>query len=758
MMKNLSKWILPLVVVSFAALLFISYTMIRRDEAHLVDDLDRRARMIVKGMSPTAVRIVSNPPNLDEEKLAERFSGQGRLLGIVLCGTDGTMVARSEALSGLIDCTHRDILKAASSGKETFVYGDQSGRILHTLAHPLAGRDGNPVGVLGLVHDAAYIRSRVMSQWTWTALMLAILALLISVVTYSFSRRSFQRSVDSVLKWIGSEGKGEKFAPTIREPILKPVAREVERLTAHLRAVRETAQEISRVSQAGDLWTASRLKSHAVSLVGDKNLIVVSNREPYMHNRIRGGHKVLRPASGLVTAVDPILRSVNGLWIAHGAGDGDRDVTDERGKIMVPPESPSYTLKRVWLTKEEEEGYYYGFSNEALWPLCHMSHNRPEFDERDWKAYVQANRKFADAVVEECGKDPPFVLVQDYHFTLLPRFIREKRPDAVIGLFWHIPWPTPELFWICPWKGEILEGMLSANFIGFHLQAYCNNFLETANDFLPVRIDWDRFAILHERGFTTVKPFPISVQPWAEKIPLPDEDLFRQKALAVRQEMELRDCRIVVSVDRVDYTKGIPDRLKAIDLFFERHPRYCEKVVFVQMEAPSRVHIPRYRDLGTEMERLVDEINWKHARGGWQPIVLLKAHHEAEPIYTLYRMADVCVVSSLADGMNLVAKEYVAAREGNNGVLVLSEFTGAARELTEAILVNPYDRSSFAEAIRQAIELPAEEQKIRMERMRAKISENNVYRWAADLLSELARSSGVIPFAESQKRQQSRGG
>ncbi|MBI2346446.1 MAG: trehalose-6-phosphate synthase [Deltaproteobacteria bacterium] len=522
----------------------------------------------------------------------------------------------------------------------------------------------------------------------------------------------------------------------VTESILKP-------LTARLRSVKETITETTEPRPVHDLWTAERLKAFAAAHFQNRRLIVVSNREPYTHTKERGARRVSTPPSGLVTALDPILRATSGLWVAHGSGNADRETADAEGKLMVPPEHHCYTLKRVWLTKEEEAGYYYGFSNETLWPLCHLTHNRPFFLERDWLAYQQVNRKFADAIVAECGEDRPLVLVQDYHFTLLPQMIREQRPDAVIGLFWHIPWPTVEIFQICPWKEAILLGMLGADFLGFHLQSYANNFLTTVNQMLPVRIDWDRSATLHEHGTTLAKPFPISIQPWSER-GVPSETELQERALAYRKELELGEERLVVSVDRLDYTKGIPERLQAIDRFLEKYPHYVGKVRFIQLGAPSRIHIPRYRDLVMQIERLTDEVNWKHGTADWKPVLLLKAQHDPMAVYGFLHMADVCIVSPLHDGMNLVAKEYVAARESNEGALILSAFTGVAREFQEALLINPYDSQGFAEAIRQALEMPPEEQQRRLARMKAHVAEYNVYRWAADLLNEIARAAEAI--------------
>ena len=746
--KNLVKLASPVIGLLLLGLIGFAYHRITQERKVLLDDLDRRGRVIARSLAAGAIRAIKHPPTPDEEDLAERLSGQGRTMGLMVCGPEGKLVARSAALADLAACEDSEVQEVFTDNAERIHFFEKKGQTLHLLISPLKDRGGDLLGTLTIVHEASYIDKRVTSAVTWTTLTIAILAIVISVVTYFFSRRSFQRSVQQVLSWMKSPKETAENLPPPTESLLKPVTREVEKLAARLRAAKETAREVSEERQVRDLWTPARLKAHAVTHFGEKPLIVVSNREPYMHVKEHGRNQVIVPASGLVTSLDPVLRATSGLWIAHGAGDGDRDTVDREGKILVPPASPSYTLKRVWLTREEEEGYYYGFSNEALWPLCHLTHNRPDFQEKDWMTYRRVNAKFAEAAAREFGSERPFILAQDYHFTLLPRLIRERRPDAVIGLFWHIPWPMPEVFQICPWKREILEGMLGADFIGFHLQSYCNNFLATVNNLLPVRIDWDRSAVLHDRGETFVKPFPISVQPWAER-GIPSDEEFRDKESSIRQELDLNEIRLLVSVDRLDYTKGIPERLGAIDRFFEKYPRYKEKVSLVQLGAPSRIHIPRYRDFVTEVEEEVDRVNWKHATEGWKPVVFLKAHHDPRTVYLFLRMAEICIVSSLADGMNLVAKEFVAAREQSDGVLILSEFTGVAREFQEALQVNPYARADFAEAIRIALEMPPEEQRRRMTRLKAQVAENNVYKWAADLISEMARVT--LPAVDAER-------
>jgi len=472
--------------------------------------------------------------------------------------------------------------------------------------------------------------------------------------------------------------------------------------------------------------------------LGGKKLYLVSNREPYMHEKDGPGIRCIVPAGGLVTALDPVMRVCDGLWIAHGSGDADRETVDGNDKLRVPPGEPAYTLKRVWLTREEEDGYYYGFANEGLWPLCHITHNRPMFRLEDWNHYRKVNEKFADALLAEiAGEEFPMVLVQDYHLALLPALIKEKRPDAKVAIFWHIPWPNPEAYGICPWRQEILQGMLGSDIIGFHIQFHCNNFLETVDRFLESKIDWEQFSVTRGGHSTLIKPFPISVS--GEEAPgksSPDErpvkeDLLRR--IGVRAEY------LGVGVDRIDYTKGIPERFRAIERFFEKYPEYLERFAFVELGAPSRTHIKKYRDLTAEIEETVEKVNWRYRTKTWSPIVFLKAHHTHEAIEPWYKASDLCMVTSLHDGMNLVAKEFVSARDDEDGVLILSQFTGASRELKDAVIVNPYDIEQMADAICLSLRMAPADRTGRMRRMRMNVREYNIYRWAGKLVAELAR-------------------
>jgi trehalose 6-phosphate synthase len=433
--------------------------------------------------------------------------------------------------------------------------------------------------------------------------------------------------------------------------------------------------------------------------------------------------------------------------VAHGSGDADRVMADERGRLAVPPEDPAYVLRRVWLSKEELQGYYYGVANEAFWPLCHIAYTRARFENSAWEHYQRVNRKFAEAVLDEVRNDPAVVFVQDYHFALLPRLLKAARPDLVVLQFWHIPWPNREVFRICPWQEAILEGLLGNDLLAFHIPYHCTNFLETVERALECRVDRECQSVIRGGKTTVVRAQPISIDPELVAAGFPADP--HQEACHLRKRLGVRQELLLVGVDRVDYTKGIPERLRAVDRLLTLHPELKRKVSFVQVGAPSRVDIATYRTLNEEIAALVEAINWQHGNHTWKPIVYLPEHHDPEQLYQLYRVAAACVVSSLHDGMNLVAKEFVAARSDLRGVLVLSRFTGAAQELGEALLINPYAVDEFAAALHTALVMPAEEQERRMRYLRQQVGDHNIYRWAGMLLSEAGKLAASRPWADS---------
>jgi trehalose-6-phosphate synthase len=495
------------------------------------------------------------------------------------------------------------------------------------------------------------------------------------------------------------------------------------------------------------VWTSQSLHELIEARLTGHRLFVVANREPYVHRYAGDDIQCLRPASGMATAINPIMAAAGGTWVAHGSGDADRATVDEHDRVRVPPENPSYTLRRVWLTKEQEDGYYYGLANEGLWPLCHITFTRPVFHATDWAAYREVNELFARAVLEEAGDQPALVFIQDYHFCLLPAILKRLGGGKLlVAQFWHIPWPNREIVRAFPWQDEMLDGLLGNDLLGFHIRYHCQNFLDTVDRGIEARVDHERFEVTRGGKVTTVRPFPISIDFAAHEARAnsPGVDQAMQRW---RKRLRLRDVVLGAGIERLDYTKGIPERLRGLALFLEWHPEWVRKLVFVQVAVPSRSHLPQYRRVEEEVDELADRVNWRFGTDEWKPVVVVKEHQEPEEMMALHRLARFFVVSSLHDGMNLVAKEFVASRADDEGVLILSRFTGAHRELPESLGVNPFAEHELADAIHRAVTMPADEQQRRMRRMREQVAHNNVYRWAGKILSTLLKLD--VPDAES---------
>ncbi len=560
----------------------------------------------------------------------------------------------------------------------------------------------------------------------WAIAILFGVALGASIVTLIVARLAWHGWTTELERALSDGGEtATEFQPLLRD----------------LRSLLDNVGMRDRESGVARPWDSHRLRSTLTKHLQGERVIILANREPYVHERTSDGIRVMHPASGLVTALEPVMRACSGVWVAHGGGSADRETVDAQGRLRVPPGEESYWLRRVWLTEEEENGYYYGFSNEGLWPLCHVAHTRPIFRAEDWQRYVEVNQKFADAVCEEVDSNDPIVLVQDYHFALAPRMIRKRLPRATILTFWHIPWPNPERIGICPYNEEIIRGLLGSSIIGFHTQQHCNNFMDSVDTYMESRIDRETNAVVQAPHRTLVRPYPISIEwpvHWLEHLPPPSEC-----RTSVRQDLGLPpDALLGVGIDRLDYTKGIEERLSAVDELLTHHPEFRGRFTFAQLAAPSRTKINHYRELAERVDALAARVNAKWSVGDYKPIILLRSHYEPPTVFRYYRAADLCYVSSLHDGMNLVAKEFVAAREDELGVLVLSQFTGAARDLTEALIVNPYDLREASGALAAALRMPPAEQRERMRSMRRFVSQFNVYRWAGRMLvdaSELRR-------------------
>jgi len=717
-----------------------AYYEVQTEKSSRRRDLERRAEVLGESLAGNVERSLEKGTKKDLPRIVERFGNREHLVGIAIYDEQGNSLAASPGLAKRLTNTPLAIDQAIAQNRRDGTFVSSGSGSLHIYTLPLHS-DNDVIGVLAIVHDATYIREQSRRLWQDTFLRILAQVFLIVLITLLIVRWSLAGPIARAAQWMRAlrTGRSPSRQSMSDWDFLKPLAHEVVTFAESLNQARSAAKNEARLRDAGESsWTAERLAVNIQTRLGNSRLFVVSNREPYIHSHKDRTVQVMVPASGLVTALEPVLCACNGTWVAHGSGDADRETVDARDRLPVPPEEPRYTLRRVWLNKEEEEGYYYGFSNEGLWPLCHIAHTRPLFETSDWEHYQAVNRKFADAVLEEMkGTERPVVLVQDYHFALLPQLIKQERPDARVAIFWHIPWPNPEAFGICPWQRELLDGLLGADLLGFHVQSHCHNFLQTVNRALESRIDWEHFTVKRHDHDTIVRPFPISVDFTEAEPPAAAQASSVPERAALLKELGVEAVFLGVGVDRVDYTKGILERFLAVERLMEKYPVYHGQFTFVQIGAPSRTHIKRYHDLLNEVEAEAERINWRFQTEKWKPIIFLKRQHSHVEIQPFYRAADLCLVTSLHDGMNLVAKEFLAARHDEQGVLILSRFTGAARELRDALLVNPYDTNETAEAIRFALEMDPQESRTRMQRMRRNVKEHNVYRWAENLIAEL---------------------
>jgi trehalose-6-phosphate synthase/HAMP domain-containing protein len=739
-MRITLRIIVSIVLVIATIVFFFSLFQAQKEKERLITDLERRASLFGESLKESLEPLIEKAATSRIKQIVQKFSNRGRLAGIAVYDTRDQLIVASSNLTPTLLNPPRLVSQVMNTDQEEGEVSSFQGKEMYLYALPLH-REDNVLGALLLLYDASFIADRVHLIWKDNFLRLLIQALFISLTTLLVIRGSMLRPISRMAEWMKHLRVGKELPPPPlpRDGFLEPLAKEVTRMARSISAARQEAEEEARLRHAADsLWTPARLREHIRSLLQDRPLVVISNREPYIHERKGKTIQCIVPASGLVTALEPVLIACGGTWIAHGSGSADREVVDGQDKIRVPPEEPQYTLRRIWLSKEEEKGYYYGFANEGLWPLCHIAHTRPTFREEDWQYYQTVNQKFAAAVGEElAGTNEPMILIQDYHFALLPRLIKKERPDARVAIFWHIPWPNPESFGICPWQKEILQGMLGADLIGFHVQFHCNNFMETVDRALESRLNWEQFSIEHGGHSTSVKSFPISIGIPGSADPSQLEDWGSRKENLFK-ELGLRGRFLGVGVDRIDYTKGIVERFLAIERFLEKYPSYQGQFTFVELGAPSRTHIKEYQKLLARVEGEAERINWRFQTKDWKPILFLKKHHSHEEIRPFYEAADLCMVTSLHDGMNLVAKEFISHRPDESGVLILSQFTGAARELRDALIVNPYDIEQMAEAIRMALEMDPLEQKHRMGRMRQILRDWNIYRWAGNLISTLS--------------------
>jgi Trehalose-6-phosphate synthase len=741
-MKILSlRLILALIIGVTLVSLASSWYELRTTKDALRRELESKAETLGQSLAAAAEAPLQTGDIARLELMVRRSTNHDHLLGIGIYDSDGVPLVVTPSLDSLISGAPKLMTDALHGNRAVSEFVRSRLKRTHMLVAPIRAPDNKVIGEVIVVHDATYIRTEIFRAWSRFFLRIAVQVLVIAIITLLVLRWSLTGPIARMSQWMKALRTGRHAVQPRAQDLnlLSPFANELAPLAESMWQARAAAEAEARLRNINEsLWTAQRLADHVRNRLNGSNLFVVSNREPYRHIRQDKKVKVTVPPSGLVTAIEPILRACHGTWVAHGSGNADAETVDTHDHLPVPPDDPRYTLRRVWLSSEEEDGYYNGFSNEGLWPLCHIAHTRPTFRTSDWEYYNKVNQKFADAVVEEvAGEEHPVVLIQDYHFALLPRLLKDRLPQARVAIFWHIPWPNAESFSICPWQRELLDGLLGADLIGFHTQAHCNNFLNTVHNVLEAKVDWEHFSIERNQHRSSILPFPISVELVDDHSPVQTGMTAEEERSALLQELGLEATYLGVGVDRVDYTKGILERFQAVESFLETYPKYQGKFTFIQIGAPTRSRIKRYADFQAEVKAEAERINNRFKRGKWKAIVFQNREHTREEVQRYYRAAHLCMVTSLHDGMNLVAKEYVAARQDERGVLILSRFTGAARELHDAIIVNPYDIESTAEAVAHALEMNLSEMVDRMRRMRRSVRERNIYWWAATLIGEL---------------------
>jgi len=727
-MTRVARFILAL-IVGLALLTWATSGVVQTTAREWFErDVNSRAQLVMIGARQSLADTWNDPENLQRQLAA--LARDEHVMGAAACGDD--LSARSSTPGFPIEFSCAEVgsrVRGADAAATNTSQGFQEWSTVSTLptgrvyvsAMPVWSQ-GQEVGFSILVQDLSYIDRRVSAAQTFLIVVFGILAIMAFGIPLLVAKRARSDWSLELRRMMRGGGKQSREF----QPILGDMRELVDRMANE----RENAP---------GLWTAVRLKQTLNRHLHGERIVILANREPYIHRHAAGGGiEVQHPASGLVTALEPIMRACSGVWVAHGSGNADRETVDRNDHVRVPPGEESYHIRRVWLSEEEQQGYYFGFSNEGLWPLCHMAHARPIFRAEDWRQYSIVNQKFADAVCQEVDSKDPIILVQDYHFALAPAMIRKRLPAATVIMFWHIPWPNAEQMGICPWRNEILQGLLGSSILGFHTQLHCNNFLDSVDRYLETRRDQEQNAVVRQGHRTLVRPYPISLEwpvHWVETANSV-EDCRAQ----VWRDFGLKpDALLGIGVDRLDYTKGVEERLLSVELLLERHPEFRGRFSFAQLAAPSRTKIERYRLLNETIEQLAERINQRFGKKDYKPIIMLRSHHEPPEVFRFYRAADLCFVSSLHDGMNLVANEFVAARTDLKGVLVLSEFTGAARELTEALIVNPYDLEKCSEALATALTMPEDEQRDRMRSMRSILVQFNVYRWAGKMLVDAAR-------------------
>lgn len=737
-MKKIIPAFFLIIIIINLVIIFFTVRQAKQEEERLSTDLRHRSTMLADSLTDNIEPYMITNSNTYLQQVVEKFANRERLIGLAIYDNKDNTIALSEDLPKELSASQTIAAASMDADKITDNFLRFKEKKLYLFAVPLRDEEKSIIGSLLIVQSANYIDTSISEIWKNNMLQSAVYSMLISVALLIILRWIIYQPIRALVKSIQDArlGKVDK-ANFSKNFFFQPLINEVFHISKSLQEARTSASQEARMrqEQADSAWTGERLKEFTKETLEGRKIFLVSNREPYVHTKQNGKITYIQPASGMVTALEPIMRACEGMWIAHGGGNADKLTADENSRIRVPPDDPKYTLRRVWLSEEEEKGYYYGFANEGLWPLCHTAHTRPIFRKEDWLQYQRVNGKFAQVILNEVRNiSKPIILIQDYHFAILPRMIKNSRPDALIGIFWHIPWPNAESFRICPWKKELLDGMLGADLLGFHTQLHCNNFIDSVSHDLEALIDLEQFAVQRNEHLSFVKPFPVSIPFLEGKLDENTKETNKYSREKISKKLGVNSKYIGVGIDRLDYTKGILERFRAVEYFLQTHPSFKEQFTFIQIAAPTRSSIPHYSQFAQSVEKEAERINTIFKTRNWKPIILLKKHHTHEEIDEFYKAADLCLVTSLHDGMNLVAKEFIMSRADEKGVLILSQFTGASKELKEALIVNPYSTEQTAEAIETAIGMPEFEQAKRMKKMRDRVKKYNVYRWSAEFL------------------------
>ncbi|MDP3883049.1 MAG: trehalose-6-phosphate synthase [Candidatus Staskawiczbacteria bacterium] len=741
-MRNIISFVIGSFVIVGIVVFGLTIVQINEQKKSLSADLEYRTTLLADSLKESVEPYYINNSMESLQKVLNKFADGKRLIGLAVFDNKGEVVASSQGLSKSIISMATAAEQAMDTDKNIGIFAKAGQTKIYEFAEPLH-KDGVVAGALMLVQRADYIDASLAQTWQSNLLRLILQVILFSVVSVLVWRYLILKPIVAMVESIKQTRSGKssnELDKASRDIFFKPLAKEISKLSKSLFTARSAASEEARLrmEKVDAPWTAERLKEFVKAYLRGKKIFVVSNREPYVHNKVKNVIQDPVSVGGMVTAIEPIMEACGGMWMAQAMGNADKETADAEGKLQIPADDPKYTLKRIWLTEKEQKGFYNGFSNEALWPLCHTVHNRPIFRKEDWQEYRRVNGKFAQSLLAEIRDiDTPLILVQDFHLALLPEMIKKSRPDAQVALFWHIPWPSPETFNICPWKNEILEGMLGADVLGFHTQQYCNNFMETVAKYIESMVDEEQFSIMHDGHLTSIKPFSISIAFTNGNNKKEDQkEEIGQKLL---EKFGISTKYIGLGADRLDYTKGILERFKAVEYFLDHHPNYKKQFTFLQIAPPSREGVEKYREFNKQVTEEAGRINLKFSVGDWKPIVLIKEHLSHDDLYPLYRKAGFCLVTPLHDGMNLVSKEFVAARSDESGVLILSQFAGASKDLKGgAIIVNPYSAEEMSAAIYEALNMPATEKRRRMKKMRESVKNYNVYRWAAELIKAAA--------------------